>query len=106
MAASPEQPSLTVLGGPLSGQRLLFDQTVDGAVIGSDPSCSFRIDTPGVSPIHARVRFEDGGLIVFDTQSPRGLYINDDRVESQAALRNGDILWLGKPGEEGVVMIQ
>jgi FHA domain len=106
MAASPEQPSLTVLGGPLSGQRLVFDNTVVGAVIGSDASCSFRIDAPGVSPIHARVRYEDGNLLVFDTQSPRGLYINDDRVESQATLRNGDILWLGKPGEEGVLMIQ
>src|SRR5688500_10479748 len=98
MAASSDSPTLTLLGGPLSGQTFAFDEGVEGALIGSDPSCTFRIDLAGVSPIHARVKWDGNGLTVHDTQSPRGLYINDDRVETQAPLRNGDILWLGKPG--------
>jgi pSer/pThr/pTyr-binding forkhead associated (FHA) protein len=106
MAATPEYPSLTLLGGPLGGQHFVFDEGVESVLIGSDPSCGFRIELPGISPIHARVRAEPEGLVVFDTQSPRGLYVNDDRVESQVPLRNGDVLWLGKPGEAGVIMIQ
>jgi hypothetical protein len=45
-------------------------------------------------------------VTVYETNSPRGLYINDDRVVAQATLRNGDVLWLGTPGDEDVVMIQ
>src|SRR5262245_48234305 len=104
--SSPEKPSLTVLGGPAGGQAFVFDEGIDGVLIGSDPSCTFRIDQGGVSPIHARVTVDEQGLWVHDTQSPRGLYVNDDHVQTQAPLRNGDVLWLGKPGEAGVVMIQ
>jgi hypothetical protein len=84
----------------------VFEEGGAAALIGSDASCTFRIEVSGVSPIHARVTLESDGLRVHDTQSPRGLYVNDDRIDGSAPLRNGDILWLGKPGEPGVVMIQ
>jgi len=101
-----DQPSLTVLGGPLGGRRFAFEDGSESVLIGSDPSCTFRLELPGISPIHARVRMEDGVILVYDTQSPRGLFVNDDRVTTQMPLRNGDVLWLGTPGEPGVVMIQ
>jgi hypothetical protein len=101
-----DQPSLTVLGGPLGGRRFAFEDGSESVLIGSDPSCTFRLELPGVSPIHARVRMENGVILVYDTQSPRGLFVNDDRVTTQMPLRNGDVLWLGTPGEPGVVMIQ
>src|SRR5687768_8976934 len=101
-----DQPSLTVLGGPLGGRRFAFEDGAESVLIGSDPSCTFRLELPGVSPIHARARLESGTIIVYDTQSPRGLFVNDDRVTTQMPIRNGDILWLGTPGEPGVVMIQ
>jgi hypothetical protein len=34
------------------------------------------------------------------------VFVNDSRVEGQSPLADGDILWLGPPGEEGSVMIQ
>jgi hypothetical protein len=101
-----DQPSLTVLGGPLGGRRFAFENGADSVLIGSDASCTFRLELPGVSPIHARVRLEPSGIVVYDTQSPRGLFVNDDKVTTQIPIRNGDILWLGTPGEPGVVMIQ
>ena len=54
----------------------------------------------GVSPIHARLWIDLEGITVYDTNSPRGVYMNDDRVVGQAPLRNGDILWLGPPGDD------
>ena len=97
---------LTILNGPLAGRELALEESVDNVLIGSDGSCRFHIPTPGISPIHARIWLDAGGVTVYDTHSPRGLYINDDRVNGQAPLKNGDVLWLGTPGEEEAVMIQ
>jgi hypothetical protein len=106
MAASASSPRLTILGGPRAGQELTLDEAVDNILVGSDPSCRFHIDLPGVSPIHARLWVDWQGLTVYDTGAPEGVYLNDDRVERSSPVRNGDILWLGPPGGDGVVMIQ
>src|SRR6185503_237921 len=98
--------SFTVRGGPLDGQRLDADEAVDEILIGSDTDCRFCLDAPGVSPIHARVWMDLDGVTVHDTHSPRGIYVNDDRVKGQAPLRDRDILWLGAPGDESSVMIE
>jgi hypothetical protein len=98
--------SLTVLSGPLAGTRLDIDGSEDEILVGADPGCRFALDLPGVSPIHARLSQEQGELIVHDTHSPRGLFINDTRVNGQAPLRDGDVLWLGTPGDDSSVMLQ
>jgi hypothetical protein len=100
------QPSLTVLGGALSGTRFVLEASVDEILVGSDPSCGFHIPSPGVSPLHARLWIDAEGVAVYDTNSPRGVYVNDDRVQGRAMLRNGDILWLGPPGDPEGVMLQ
>ena len=98
--------SLTVLSGPLAGTRLDVDGSDDEILIGADPDCRLALDLPGVSPIHARLTQDQGELIIHDTRSPRGVYVNDTRVSGQAPLRDGDVVWLGAPGEEGSVMLQ
>lgn len=106
MADPSSRPSLTVLAGPQTGARFVFDDAIDNVLIGSDPSCRFCLATPGVSPIHARIWIDAEGITVYDTNSPLGLYINDDRVTGHHVLRNGDVLWLGVPGDAESVMIQ
>src|SRR6185436_16947735 len=91
--------------GPKSGTKYELDP-VDNLLIGSDESCPFCIDAPGISPIHARIWADAEGITVFDTHSPTGIYVNDDKVVEKSPLRNGDILWLGTPGDENSVMIQ
>jgi len=106
----PDPPSaiatFTVRGGPLDRHRLDADEAVDEILIGSDTDCRLCLDLPGVSPIHARVWMDLDGVTVHDTHSPRGVYVNDDRVTGQAPLRDRDILWLGPPGDEASVMIE
>lgn len=104
--SASDLPRLSVLTGSLAGKELVLEEVVDNILIGADPSCRFHIPLPGISPIHARIWMDAAGVTVYDTHSPRGLYVNDDRVSGQAPLRNGDILWLGTPGEEEAVMIQ
>lgn len=101
-----EGASLTVVGGPLAGTVLTIDDAVDEILVGSDPDCRLSLDLPGVSPIHARVWRDLGGITVYDTRSPRGVYVNDARVADQAALRDGDALWLGPPGDPDSVQLQ
>src|SRR5437899_9188839 len=106
----PDPPShtasLTVLGGPLKGKTLLVEDAVDEILVGSDPDSRLCLDLPGVSPIHARIWLDLAGATVYATRSPRGIFVNDSRVSGEAPLRDGDILWLGPPGEPESVMIQ
>ena len=104
--SSSQQPSLTVLGGPLGGQRLVLDDAVANLLIGSDPSCDLYLPHDTVSPIHARLWVDLDGAVLHDTSSPYGVYVNDVRVVGKHPLHNGDIVWLGSPGGADVVMIQ
>lgn len=104
--SSSEQPSLTVVGGPLVGQRLVLDDAVANLLIGSDPSCDLYLPHDSVSPIHARLWMDLEGAVLHETSSPHGVYVNDVRVAGKHPLHNGDIVWLGPPGGADVVMIQ
>ena len=101
-----KRASLTVLGGPLGGVHCLLPHS--GTVtIGSAPGSTLRLDTPGVSPYHARVVVKEGRITVHETGAEHHLHVNDDPIDLEgSALNNGDILWLGAPGGEDVVMLQ
>ena len=75
-------------------------------LIGSDSSCQLCVDLPSISPIHARVWTELGQATARDTSAPRGLYVNSARVETEAVVGEGDVLWLGPPNEPESVCIQ
>jgi hypothetical protein len=106
MAESPSESSLQILGGALNGQRYVFPPTADEVTIGADPGCSFALEAPGVSPLHARLVHEAGAWVVHDCRAPQGLYLNDNPVGEGAPLADGDFLWLGEPGGDDAVMIQ
>jgi hypothetical protein len=98
--------SLTVLGGPLAGKRCVLPES--GTVtIGSATGSLMQLDLPTVSPFHARIQVEAGRVTVHDTGAERKVHVNDNPLEpGGTVLRNGDILWLGTPGEDDVVMLQ
>lgn len=104
--APPRLCSLLVLGGALHGRRVDLDEAVDEVLIGSDPDCRFHLDLPTISPIHARIWMDLQGATVHDTHSPRGVFLNMERVVGEAPLQEGDMLWLGPPQEPGSLMIQ
>ncbi|MCL4818052.1 MAG: IPT/TIG domain-containing protein [Vicinamibacteria bacterium] len=106
MADSPSESSLQILGGALNGQRYVFPLAADEVTIGADPGCSFVLEAPGVSPLHARLIHEAGGWVVHDCRAPQGLYLNDSPVGESAPLTDGDFLWLGEPGGDDAVMVQ
>ncbi len=105
--ADPKRPSLTVLGGPMAGTRFVIDESYEAVVLGADETCDFRLPLPGVAPIHARIVVDGAGVSIHDAGSDGGLHVNDNPVlDTGTPLRNGDIVWLGSPGEPEVVMLQ
>jgi pSer/pThr/pTyr-binding forkhead associated (FHA) protein len=104
--AEVKTPSLTVLGGPLAGLSCPLPDS--GTVtVGSAPESTLRLDLPGISPLHACLVIEEGQAVLYDAGSESRLHVNDNPVDAAGTvLRNGDILWLGTPGEDGVLMLQ
>jgi pSer/pThr/pTyr-binding forkhead associated (FHA) protein len=101
-----KRPSLTVLGGPMAGTKFVLEEGVRDVLVGSSESCQFRIDLDGVSPLHAHLKVDAAGVNIEDAGSEKGLHVNDSPVVGSVPLRNGDIVWLGTPGETDVVMLQ
>jgi hypothetical protein len=97
---------VVMLGGPFVGARCALPE--NGTVtIGSADGSTLRLELSTVSPYHARIEVAGGRVTVHDTGAERALHVNDNPLEAGGTvLRNGDILWLGAPGEEDVVMLQ
>ncbi len=98
--------SLSILGGSLHGRRHNPDEVVAEILIGSDPDCHLVIDLPGISPIHAKVWADLSESTVYDTSAPRGVYVNNERVQDNARIGEGDVLWLGPPQEPDSVCVK
>jgi DNA-binding winged helix-turn-helix (wHTH) protein len=66
-------------------------------LIGRNPECGVWVDAAGVSRRHARLRLdaESGAATIEDLGSMNGTFVNESRVESSAALRDGDLVHLG-----------
>jgi hypothetical protein len=64
---------------------------------GSDPLQVNRIlDDPSVSPVHARIRQENGQYMLYDEKSTAGTWLNYDPLTAPARLRHGDIIQIGR----------
>ena len=90
----------------LEHMGLPFSRTEQGRIY-QRPFGGLQLDLPAVSPYHARIVVEDDQVTVHDTGATRVVHVNDNPLEpGGTVLRNGDILWLGPPGEDDVVMLQ
>jgi len=71
---------------PLVGQ---FFQVSHGFTIGRDESADIVIPLSLISRFHARLSINKGKLVIEDTNSSNGTYVNDERITS-CELRNND----------------
>ena len=63
--------------------------------IGRTPDNDIQIDNLAVSTHHAQVHFSEEQLVVEDTGSLNGTFVNDQRVQ-RASLHHGDTVTIGK----------
>jgi phosphoserine phosphatase RsbU/P len=64
----------------------------DRAVIGRNSDCDVPLDVAAVSRRHAAIVREQGSFFIEDLKSRNGTFLNDERVEDRAPLRDGDEL--------------
>jgi DNA-binding winged helix-turn-helix (wHTH) protein len=67
-------------------------------VIGRVADANIRIDVPGVSRRHARLRVSGEAVFVEDLGSKNGTYVDGRRVEGATAVRDGSIVRIGRRG--------
>jgi pSer/pThr/pTyr-binding forkhead associated (FHA) protein len=63
-------------------------------LVGRDPRCDARIDSPRVSRVHCYLAPRRGGVTARDLGSTNGIRINGLRV-GEGLLRDGDLLSVG-----------
>jgi predicted component of type VI protein secretion system len=63
--------------------------------IGRDPQCQLRPTNPIISKRHCALIVRDEALIVRDLKSTNGTFVNDERVEGERELAEGDQLKIG-----------
>ena len=86
--------ALVVIHGEDLGKK--FDLTEAHCRIGRAPASEIVVDQDSVSRIHALVSNEDGRITVKDVGSTNGTFVNDEPVEGEIRLHNGDLIKVGR----------
>ncbi|MEN9627756.1 MAG: hypothetical protein RJA10_983 [Pseudomonadota bacterium] len=94
MLQTPSRPCLLLYSGPDAGQR--FDLDNGKLVIGRMPEAQVRIDDVGISRQHAELQVSGSRVSVKDLGSANGTLVNEQAINGAVALRDGDLLRVGK----------
>ena len=85
--------ALVVIHGEDLGKKYDLKKT---ATIGRAPKSAIQVDQDSVSRAHAELRSEGGRLTVKDLGSTNGTFVNDEQIEGEHKLRNGDLIKIGR----------
>ena len=104
--AAPNNLTLSVLSGPSAGESYALEGVVGHVIMGSGETAHIQFESPVVAANHVRIAIDEQGAAVAPASPDAAVFLNDDPVTDDIQLKNGDILWMGNPGDEGAVMIQ
>jgi pSer/pThr/pTyr-binding forkhead associated (FHA) protein len=97
VAAPPRPPAgtaaLQIIDGPDKGKAFQVTRAAP-FTIGRAPTCSVALSDPGVSGHHAQVAFEGPALVVSDTGSRNGVFVNNQKIQRHQ-LSTGDLIVIG-----------
>lgn len=103
LAYAPGGPALSqgpmrlmALSGLLAGKEFLLEKGQEYDV-GRDQILEVFLEDPSISRRHARIRTEDGSIMVMDLRSTNGTFINGEKIKRQLALP-GDRIRFGEIG--------
>jgi pSer/pThr/pTyr-binding forkhead associated (FHA) protein len=65
------------------------------ALLGRSRDCLVRLDAPGVSRHHARIRVDGEGATLEDLGSRNGTFVAGERLQAPRRLQDGDEILLG-----------
>jgi diguanylate cyclase (GGDEF)-like protein len=87
------QSCLVLYSGMDTGKRYALDAEL--MVVGRAPESEVFVDNPGISRRHAELRVAGDTVTLRDLGSSNGTHVNDERVDTVRALRDGDLVRLG-----------
>ncbi len=64
-------------------------------VVGRDPSCQLRPSSAAISKRHCALLIADGKVVVRDFNSTNGTFVNDEQVQGDQEVQDGDLLRIG-----------
>jgi pSer/pThr/pTyr-binding forkhead associated (FHA) protein len=99
MSPSPDWLVQVVLRATNTNQR--FDVTAKVVKIGRSPDCNVQVPPEmgaSVSRQHAEITIHDGGVVVRDTNSRNGTFVNGKRVAAPQPAAKSDLIMLGSGG--------
>lgn len=85
---------LVVTRGPNAGSEYLLEHVI--TTLGRHPDSDVFLDDVTVSRRHAEVERGVGGTVVRDVGSLNGTYLNQQRIEGEGPLANGDEVQVGR----------
>jgi hypothetical protein len=101
----PHVPVLIVTGGARDGASLVVDTQGFEKVLGSGSDCHLRVEAQNVDFHHARVLWDERGVMLSDEGSSTGTYVNGERIGPDHPLLDGDRICLGPPGSRNSVKL-
>ena len=84
---------LVVVQGRPEGARIPLPMA--NFLIGRDPQCHLRPGSDLVSKMHCAVVQRKEGVFVRDMQSTNGTFVNNDRIQDEVPVKDGDLLKVG-----------
>jgi len=64
-------------------------------LIGRDPRCNLRPSNESVSKLHCAIIHKKNGVYVRDMKSTNGTFINNDRINGEIKVKDGDLIRVG-----------
>ena len=92
--AAPADACMIVIYGDDIGRRVPL--TTPTVIIGRSSKCDVQVDQESVSRNHARIAHDGKRHIICDLGSTNGTYVNDELVEGELVLRDGDQVKIGR----------
>jgi len=86
--------TLTCLTGADVGRAFTLAEACTD--LGRGAEVSVRLRDMAVSRRHARILHQEGAFLLEDLGSPNGVYLNGKRIEAPGAMKEGDVIELGR----------
>lgn len=89
-----ESPCFVLIEGSPLGKK--FPLVTSKIRLGRGRKADLSIDDNSVSQLHAEVIIQKNDVFIEDLESTNGTFVNDEKVTSKTALKEGDIIRIGK----------
>lgn len=90
---NPNAALVVIYGMELGRKYDVLDKKV---IVGRSSKADIQVDQESVSRNHAQIKSDAKAALISDLGSTNGTYVNDEQIEGEYPLRNGDLIKIGR----------